>query len=258
MSHAIKNALLKPLHAVGLDLVRYREKPIRRPESDNKRNLEVGKWDKVFGIGFNKTGSTTLEEIFRVYGLSLPDQSEQETLLTENVSNGNYRDLKNFVDRYDAFQDLPFSQGLTYVVCDYIYPNAKFILTIRNDEEWFSSIYNFHKKIWNFKDRRELNESFFKGRNLYLYPDYVFEIVRNMITIEKDGEAIEDWNLVYDAEHYKKIYRERNNQIIRYFKDRPNKLLTIDLTKEKDTKKICSFLGFPESMVIPTPHLNKT
>jgi len=38
----------------------------------------------------------------------------------------------------------------------------------------------------------------------------------------------------------------------------PEKLLVVDITQEKTTKKICEFLNIPNEFVIEMPHSNKT
>ena len=88
-------------------------------------------YNKIFCIGFNKTGTTTLEKVLKLYVLDLPNQFEQEARISLPSLIGNYTKLLEFVAKYDAFQDLPFSQGETYVACDALFPNSKFILTVR-------------------------------------------------------------------------------------------------------------------------------
>ena len=81
-------------------------------------------FNKIFVIGYNKTGTTTMERVLRLYGYSMPNQQEQEARLTRQVFSTNYEEFKCFVAKYDAFQDLPFSQEQTYVVADALFPNS--------------------------------------------------------------------------------------------------------------------------------------
>lgn len=244
-------ALLRKLRSAA-------ERSITRP--GRSRNIVAGAQTKpkIFGIGFNKTGTTSLEDIFKHYGYRLPDQNEQERLLTRDVFNNDYARLKEFVEQYDAFQDMPFSQGLSFVACDALFPEAKFILTLRDEDEWFDSLYRFHKKIFGFNDRTELEKVFFSGRTLYLYEGYVEANQERIVSVVKNGRLKVDWSLLYDEAHYKKVYRERNAEIMKYFANRPDKLLVIDVTKEQDTQKFCEFLGIPSDKIIDMPHKNKT
>lgn len=44
--------------------------------------LDRKTYNKIFCIGYNKTGITTPELVLRLYGLSLPSQFEQEIRLS--------------------------------------------------------------------------------------------------------------------------------------------------------------------------------
>ncbi|NNE81514.1 MAG: hypothetical protein HKN18_14700 [Silicimonas sp.] len=249
----LENLIKFPLNKLGYDIVRFRSEnfdPIKRQNTDG--------FSKVFGIGFNKTATTTLGLIFKMYGLNVPDQAEQEGLLTQNVLNGEYKDLEGFVEKYDAFQDLPFSQGYAFIACDVLFPGSKFILTIRDEEAWFNSLYNFHKKSYGFADRSEIDAEFFRHKNFYLSKNYVFENKKRFITTVIDQECVEDWGLIYDKQHYQEMYRRRNEEIITYFKNRPDDLLVIDLTKESTTEKVVEFLGLGAETIMDMPHENKT
>ncbi len=213
---------------------------------------------KIFGIGFNKTGTTTLKSVLRGLGLSVADQKSQERLLTQPVLNGDYRDLAWFVNRYDAFQDLPFSQGLAFVACDALFPNAKFILTLRDEDDWYDSMIRFQQRRFGVEDLRSLGPEFFRGQDRYLAPGYAYENKRRLVTRADGCVAREDWSLLYDPAHYKALFRQRNEAILHYFRNRPQDLLAIDLSREKDTRQIAEFLGFSADKATPMPHENRT
>jgi hypothetical protein len=88
-------------------------------------------FNKVFGIGANKTGSTSLEQVFYILGLNVAPQSEGE-ITSEALSKGNILPLRDHIVRYDAFQDVPFSAKSTYAQIDALFPKSKFILTYRD------------------------------------------------------------------------------------------------------------------------------
>lgn len=244
------NAINKLLSLLSLKIIK-----VKRTNHNTSKDKQK---QKIFGIGFNKTGTTTLEKVLVDLGYNIPDQASQELLLTHDVENGRFHNFKEFLNDYDFFQDRPFSQNHTYIACDLLFPNSKFILTIRDEDEWFKSIYNFHKKIFGFTDKSEISESFFKGKNLYLEKDYTWRTKRKFALKVLGDKVLEDWNLLYDEEHYKKIYRNRNEEIMKYFYERPSDLLVIDLTKEKDTKRIVEFLEIGKEKVKLMPHQNKT
>jgi len=215
-------------------------------------------FNKIFCIGDNKTGTTTLERVLRLYGYHLPNQQEQEIRLTKRVFETDYTELVRFCNHFDAFQDMPFSQGLTYVAADALFPNSKFILTERDAESWFSSIVNFHKKIYEIDDISSVTEKDIFETFNYLYPGYVHAKKKRFLTSFDGPKKDVLWEKLYDKDYYISVYENRNMAIKKYFAESPEKLLIIDVTQEKDTSRICSFLNIPSNLAINMPHENKT
>ncbi|MFD2823337.1 sulfotransferase family protein [Lacinutrix iliipiscaria] len=108
---------------------------------------------KVFVIGFQKTGTTSLEHAlqflgYRVYG------GDKNLLKFQNKE-----DLKQYIKKtlesWDVVQDMPWP--LFYKELYELYPDAKFILTIRDTDKWINSVVKYfasiriplHKKIYN-------------------------------------------------------------------------------------------------------------
>jgi hypothetical protein len=211
---------------------------------------------KVFGIGYNKTASTTLEAIFRHHGFHVPKQLDQERILSGLPFSGDYALLRDFVSEYDAFQDFPFSQFDTYIACDVLFPASKFILTIRDADEWFRSYSRYYRKAFGFEENEVLTEESFLNKDLYLFPNYMHGLMRQTVMTVQDNQARPDWTLVFDPDYFKALYRARNDRIVKYFSNRPHDLLVIDLTQEIDTKRITEFLLLPKASIIPIPHLN--
>ncbi len=215
-------------------------------------------FNKIFCIGYNKTGTTTLEQVLGLYGYRLPDQQEQEARLTKQVFSTDYTELKSFCAQYDAFQDMPFSQGMTYVAADALFPNSRFILTEREPDAWFSSMYNFHRKLFNIDDMSKLTEQDIIQKFTYLYPGYIHANKKMLLSVF-DGDRREVlWNKLYDKDYYVNMYETRNADIKRYFAESPEKLLVMDITKQTDTARLCEFLNIPAHMKVPMPHSNKT
>lgn len=105
-----------------------------------------------------------------------------------------------------------------------------------------------------------VTESDFNKNIRYLYPGYTYNnAVRHVAQFHTGAEPpLIDFKKLYDPEVRIKDYEDRNARIKKYFMRAPEKLLVIDITKEETTQKICAFLGIPEGLVIPVPHLNKT
>jgi hypothetical protein len=233
------------------DIEEYRKQAV-------KFSLPGKYFSKIFGIGYNKTGTTTLEFLFDALGYRVPLQQEQELRIVNQYRKGNFQPFIEFVSKYDAFQDQPFSQEQAYVVADALFPNSKFVLTTRDPEKWFKSMCNFHQKIYHADSMSEFKESFYKDKELYLYPNYIYENKKRMISKVVDGKPVQDWSLLYDKDYYIDKFVRRNDEIIRYFQDRSDDLLVIDFEKEKDCSKILEFLDLPQQLNIPLPQLNKS
>jgi len=227
-------------------------------EAEHPRVMSNKNFNKIFCIGYNKTGTTTLETVLRLYGFKLPNQQEQEIRLTKNVFSTEYEELKRFVQMYDAFQDLPFSQGLTYCVVDALLPNSKFILSERDADSWFNSLSNFHTKIFNLDDVSKLTQKDVIEKFNYLYPGYSLASKERMLSTFNGERRNIMWDKLYDRKYYVDMYTSRNQEIKRFFMNAPHKLLVIDLTKEKNTDRLCEFLNIPSELSIEMPHSNKT
>jgi hypothetical protein len=211
---------------------------------------------KIFGIGFNKTGTTTLESVFRTYGLKVPNQQEQELQITKPTFEGEYGPLTRFVRSFDAFQDMPFSQGETYKIVDSLFPRSKFILTERNPIEWFQSLCRFHERVFGVQEIRQLTPNIIKNFD-YIYRGYSYDNISRFLTCGDRERQVIRWDLLYNESYYTEKYLHRNEDIKAYFRHRPEDLLVIDVTKEHNTNSISHFLGLGARNV-RMPHENRS
>ncbi|MDX1774895.1 sulfotransferase [Oceanihabitans sediminis] len=203
--------------------------------------------EKVFCIGLNKTGTTTIETVLSDFGYKLGLQPEAE-LLAKDWYNRDFNKIIKYCSTADAFQDIPFSLPFTYAFLDQHFKNAKFILTVRdNPNQWYNSITNFHSKLWaNGKDLptiKELKEA------KYRYKGFPFEINRYMFNSPIDAPY--DKNVLLD------YYINHNYSVIEYFRSKPDKLLVINVAEETDYLKLCKFLN-KEPLHDGFPWKNKT
>jgi hypothetical protein len=95
---------------------------------------------KVFVIGLSKTGTTSLGDALELLSYRRTGWEDiRSRFLFRSYTRG---DLSFLVDRtfeFDAFEDLPWS--LVYREMASLYPDAKFILTLRKSEDaWLKSI----------------------------------------------------------------------------------------------------------------------
>lgn len=229
-----------------------------RPDQAAALTQAHRRFEKVFCIGANKTGTSSMEAVFKSLGLAIGPQQEGE-LAAVPFYKGRFGPLRDFVARHDAFQDAPFSVRTTYAQLDAMFPGSKFILTHRPPGEWLRSLVNFHLKIMDERGRDKPSAEAVQNFD-YLYPGYlgVMAEVNWLTDVDADLQIKRDWSKLYDEAHYTTLYQQRNRDIVRHFSERPEDLLVLDVTREKDTRRIVEFLGLPESLVVPMPHENKT
>jgi len=204
------------------------------------------KRQKVFCIGLNKTGTTTMAQVLRDFGYKVGVQWRAE-LLMDDWAMRDFRRIVQYCKTADAFQDVPFSLDFTYQIVDYAFPGSKFILTIRNNaDEWYESLVRFHAKLMGTEGTPTVDDvkNFsYRGRG------WGWRQQQNMF-------GTNDTN-VYDEKLYKKYYTNHNAQILEYFKSRPKDLLVLDLSEPSAMRYLCDFLGVEYSGQV-MPHLNKS
>ncbi|MGZ4035071.1 MAG: sulfotransferase, partial [Bacteroidia bacterium] len=115
---------------------------------DQIQRLVFKKKVKIFCVGFNKTGTTSLKKALEDLNYTVGNQSAGEWMV-DDWAKRDFSALDQFCKTADAFQDIPFSFPFTYMYLDQKFKGSKFILTERDSaEEWYNSLLNFHSKLW--------------------------------------------------------------------------------------------------------------
>ncbi len=197
-----------------------------------RNKSEIKDTQKVFCIGLNKTGTTSVEKALIDLGYKMGDQRTGELLL-EDWSKRDFSKLIELVKTADAFQDVPFSCPYTYMVLDHCFPNSKFILTIRdNPEQWYNSMTKFHAKLWGRDGQIPTVEDLKKAD--YIFEGYPF-LFPKYCTLTPDDP--------YNKEILFNFYNEHTRLVNEYFRFKQDKLLVINLSDLNSYHKMCSFLG---------------
>lgn len=205
--------------------------------------------NKIFCIGFNKTGTTSVESVLHDFGFSLGNQSVAETLLPDWYKQ-DYARLIRYCQTAQAFQDIPFSLPQTYHCLDEVFPDAKFILTIRDSEDqWFKSLLKFHTK-WFSSDKNRAPTKEDMENSLYCYKGYMLDIMEMVYGYPK----VE----LYDYKYYTGLYQRHNDDVTEYFRNRPGKLLTLNVSSPKAYQELAAFLNVSVSSEGRFPWKNKT
>ena len=201
---------------------------------------------KVFCIGLNKTGTTSMAKTLNDLGYIVGSQRLAELLL-DDWGNRDFRSLINYCYTAQAFQDIPFSLPYTFQALDGYFPYSKFILTVRdNSEQWYNSLTQFHAKFFGKGKIPTIND--LKEAD-YIYPGYIYKLF--MWTFNTPEEDPYNKNmLISNYEIYNAVVQD-------YFKFRPDAFLMINLSESDSYQKLCEFLGKPYHNEI-FPHENKT
>jgi hypothetical protein len=187
---------------------------------------------KIFCIGFNKTGTTTIARVLKDFNIKLGNQPEAEMLMP-NWFDRDFKAIINYVKSATAFQDIPFSLPYTFIALEQHFPNAKFILTVRdNDEQWYNSISKFHSKLWSadenppkFNDLKDAS---------YRYKGLAYEYIKQVFNTPNDD--------LYNKIILIKTYNNHNNLVKDYFRAHSEKLIVINTSNKADYFRLCDFL----------------
>ena len=186
---------------------------------------------RIFGIGMHKTGTTSLHTALKIlkYGSAHWKGAGWARGIWNQFIEFGHSEL---LDKSYAVCDLPIT--LLYEKLDKLYPGSKFILTIRDEEEWIQSVENH----WSY----ELNP-YRASWNKDRFTHRIHKILYGQQT--------------FDREIFLERYRKHNADVIEYFKGREEDLLILNVNDEIDWAPLCEFLG-DEIPNVPYPNSNKT
>jgi hypothetical protein len=164
---------------------------------------------KVFGIGLMKTGTLSLHEALERLGYNGLHNGGLETmnLVQQAIDEG--KPMLTYLDpSLEAFTDI-FGITYFYFLADAQYPGSRFILTVRDLEDWLDS-----------RRRHVEKDQQVKGADH-----------EGVMNVDLDG-----WRTEY----------LRHEAVVRaYFANRPSDLLVLDITAGQGWEPLCEFLDHP-------------
>ena len=181
------------------------------------RRLKYGQpRPKVFCVGFQKTGTTSIQYAlsklgYRVGGVfPVNDLQRREQMFKRAIE---------LLPQFDAFGDNPWC--LYYRELDEAVPGSKFILTTRDPETWYASACKHF------------------GTTYSLLHEWIY------------GEPVPVGN---KSLYIDRLLRH-NREVLAYFADRPQDFLEFDVTAGHGWPELCGFIGkrVPRE---PFPRLN--
>jgi len=153
---------------------------------------------KIFGIGLAKTGTTSLNDAFAILSIS---------------SIGCPASISS-IKRFDAATDGIVADQFEEL--DRVFPNSKFIYTIRDRESWLESYIRYH------------------GRKQSSLPGHSDMVQRLYGTTGIDRQTLMD------------AYDRHERHVQEYFRERPDDLLVFNVCGgQADWETLCTFLGRP-------------
>lgn len=187
---------------------------------------------KVFGIGFHKTGTTSLAAALQHLGYktihgdgrgSWRSADEGRTLI-QFMERGDYR--LPTLELFDAFLDNPYFSIWQRLY--ELYPDAKFIHTIRNDDDWIESCVKYYA-----------------GRRIRPMRQWTFGAYADPSRSETARQRWLD------------VYRQHNALIKKHFECLDKQLLVMDITRGDGWDELGTFLGaaIPDQQF---PHANQS
>jgi hypothetical protein len=179
---------------------------------------------KIFGIGFHKTGTASLAQALRLLGYRVTHgiviNGPKGVTVAPPVTTEKILPIAVASARgADAVCDNPFP--LLYRELDTAFPNSKFILTLRDPQDWLESI----QRHFGRRDSDALQ--------------WIYGVPR---VAGNEARCL-------------RVYNAHNAAVRAYFAKRPNDLLEIDFAKREGWNRLCAFLGRPIPNV-PFPHDN--
>lgn len=167
---------------------------------------------KIFGVGLNKTGTTSLGYALELLGVGKHTSVNLE--LVRYWKAGNLEPIFKISDEFQIFEDWPWP--LLYKELAEKYPSAKFILTKRiSSEKWFESLCKHSLETGPTEYRKLIYGS-------YMPHDFKKE--------------------------YIDFYNYHNKNVLQYFNSEgKNRLLELCFEKGNGWSELCDFLELENS-----------
>jgi hypothetical protein len=174
---------------------------------------------KVFGVGLSRTGTTSLAAALERLGYRTIQYPHPERTLADDFSE---------IDRYDAATDAPVAE--CFPKLDARYPGSRFILTVRDADDWLRSVEARWRRVGDPGDFHASHR----------------ELRRRLLG-----------SIDFDERRVRRAFLQHRRRVEAYFADRPGDLLVLDIPGGQGWRELAGFLGGPAPDG-PFPALNAT
>lgn len=180
---------------------------------------------KIFGIGVARTGTTTLSKALNILGYK-SIHVECDVMEVANINGqDSFSIKKDIIDNNDAIIGTPLSPCFEMLANKY--PNAFFIITIRDSDSWLNSCsLSFTEKL----------------------------------PMDDNHHALHRWlydSILYDKDKFMYGYMNYVTKVLTFFNNNfKNRLLVYNICSGSGWNPLCNFLGnkIPDC---PLPHESK-
>jgi len=191
---------------------------------------------KIFCIGYNKSGTTSVYESIRDLGFRGHGSTMASgEYVMHDIARGNFNMLHDWLDEFKditVFKDVPLSVPNVWKEIYKKYPDAKYVLSERDSsEQWYNSIFNFHRLVFKLSDTPSWGEL---SQLKNTYHGYLYDYMRYTYHTEISPFPYDKDKLIYS-------YESHNNEIKEFFKDKDN-FISVNVSNDNDYLKLCSFL----------------
>jgi len=164
---------------------------------------------RVFCIGLSKTGTTSLTAALKTLGY----RAKHFPIRMIRYHDGVLSFDRSIAARYDALSDLPIARF--YRELDRAFPGSKFILTVRQIDDWLDSC---RRHVWPGQLIRA--DTWFNRLHRDMY------------------DAID-----YDEQRFRNAYIRHVDDVHTYFEGREDDLLEFNVADGDSWPTLCTFLG---------------
>ena len=221
---------------------------------DTPGGVGVDSAPKVFGIGLSRTGTQTLNRALQMLGY---EAAHYPPITCYRLGRA-LLDLDE-AGKYDALTDIPVARF--YKELDSAFPGSKFIMTVRNPDDWIESVERLYAH-----DRRVANnwfENFSEARTSLLLHYFGIRnsthLTRLKVTKTRSRKVVKPLvrKQVYGCCHFDRermlaAYANHLEDVLSYFAGREEDLLVMRICDGEGWSALCSFLGMtPPKLPFP-------
>lgn len=184
---------------------------------------------KIFGIGMCRTGTTSLASALTALGFHTLDWVNP---LTRELM------CEDDFHLFDAFTDAPACASFEKLY--FMFPNSKFIYTVRPLESWKKSMENLFSRVYGHSRFEDLRVAMAQTERVHYGADF-----SNIYL-----------SLYFNHKNYEEAYAIYDQRVRRFFQDKPeDRFLEFDVFAGR-WDELCSFTGRAKP-ASPFPWLNR-